>query len=276
MHADADVDARAKRGTTALMSAAKLNFPAAVRELLEGKPDVGAEDVDGHSALHHAVRWGLTEGFGPRMSEALDTIRLLLDNGADPNQQGAGGSHPPLFAGRYRIGVARQEPPGAGPKTFYPGDRTPDGSQWPMASIAPLLITKGADPNIYLDHPRDRGHSLAAQVIDLQGHSLAVTAFYEGEFDSLDSLVASGTLVPYHDYRLMMRSLNDPYIRSRGSEKAAVQSLFRVLKSPSLQLGRPDDKKNIMDAWTQLFRHARRSRPKLARIIAPHLSVTGK
>lgn len=272
VHAGADVNARAENGTTALMSAAKLNFPAAVREVLKGKPDIKAEDHDGYSALHYAAAQAQKTAVGPLLSAALLTMQLLLDHGADPNHKRAGTGPPPLFTGRYGIGAGC----GALTKGFSTGDRTIDGSQHPMASIAPLLITRGADPNIYLDHPRDLGNGLDQQIFNLHGHSLAVTAFYEGEFDSLDSLVACGTIVTYQDYLLMMRALANPHVRSKGGKSAAVQSLFRLLNSPSLRLERPGDRERIMDAWTELLYLAVGERPRLVHALAPHLSVTNR
>ncbi|KAI3398920.1 hypothetical protein diail_8243 [Diaporthe ilicicola] len=272
VHAGADINARAEDGFTPLMSAAALHFPAAVRGLLEGKPDIGAEDDDGDSALHHAVAHGVDCPPGGQLSSALATIQLLLDYGADPNQQRADRNEPPLFQGSYS---ASQGAPGDHPRMLS-SDRTRDGQPNAMASIASLLIKRGADPNIFLDHPRDVGDTLVQQVADLQGHSLAVSAFYEGEFDTLDSLVACGTLITYQDYLLMMRSLVDPRIRSKGTKSSAVQSLFRILNGRSLHLERPGDRKSIMDAWTETLLLSVGERPSLVGVLAPHFSITSK
>ncbi|KAG8162691.1 hypothetical protein KVR01_007169 [Diaporthe batatas] len=271
VHAGAEMDARDEDGMTPLMSAAALHFSAAVGGLLEGKPDIGAEDDDGDSALHHAVANGVDCSPGEELNSALATIQLLLDHGADPNQLRADMNERPLFQGSYSI---TEGTPGDNPRT-YKSDRFRGGKISPMASIAALLISRGADPNIYLDHPRDDADTLAEQVFDVQGHSLAVTAFYEGEFDTLDSLVACGTLVTCQDYLLMMRSLFDPQIRSKGSKSSAVQALFRILNGPSMRL-EPQEKKSIMDAWTELLILSVGQRPGLVRVLAPHFSITSK
>lgn len=126
LHAGADLNARAEHGITPLMAAAALNFPDAVREILESQPDVRAEDNNGLSALHHATARGLDRHVWTRRSATLVTMQLLLDNGANPNQRCAGKSAPPLFTGRYAIGTQ----PHAGAERFslYPIDRPPDDS----------------------------------------------------------------------------------------------------------------------------------------------------
>ncbi|KAK7696880.1 hypothetical protein SLS64_014118 [Diaporthe eres] len=271
MCAGADVNARAENGTTPLISAAALTFPAAIRGLFEGKPDVRAKDDDGQSTLHMAVASGVSCFPGASLSSALATIQFLLDNGADPSQQSADRSGPPLFQGYCFTGGTI----GADPREFS-SDPTRDGEPSAMASIASLLIKRGADPNIYLDYPRDRGGNLEEQIANLSGHSLVVAAFYKGEFDALDSLVACGTLITYQDYLLMMRSLIDEHFRSTGSKSNAVQSLFRILNGPCLHLERPGDRKSIMDAWTELLLVSVGDRPGLVRVLAPHFSVTDK
>ncbi|POS69943.1 hypothetical protein DHEL01_v211666 [Diaporthe helianthi] len=270
VHAGADVNARAVGGMTPLMSAAALGFPAAVRVLLEGKPDLRAENASGKTALHYAVVEGLGAFPGPQMRSALTIIRLLLDNGADPNQHSAGRSAPPLFQGEWGAGVM----PGADPRKFW-SDATRETEPSTMASIGPLLIERGADPNIYLDHHRE-ADELRPLVAAIQGHSLPMTAFFNGEFDCLDSLVACGTIITYQDYLLMMSSLLDPRIRSRGSKSGAVQALFRILNGPFLRLEKAEDRKSIMDAWTELLILSVGERPSLVHVVAPHFSITNK
>lgn len=262
----ADVNARAGDGITALMTAAYSDFPAAVRELLKANADTRPEDDNGDSALHHAVDRGLHLEPGPGLGAALLTMQLLLDNGADPNQCPED-SGPPLFRGQYGHDLM---------VTFIRGDSSiVFHRHHNMVHIAPLLINGGADPNIYLEDPRDLGEgSLVDQLENLQGRSLAVSAFYDGEFDSLDSLVASGTLVTRQDYLVMMRALIDRRVTSSGDKSEAVGALFRLLSCPSLRLQRPEDRKDIADAWTEMLYHAVGSRPKLVRLLAPHISLT--
>lgn len=270
VHAGADINASVL-GWTPLMVAVSTEFPAAVRVLLEGEADVRAENNFGDSALHIAVASGLSAFPASSLRSSLTIIQLLLDNGADPNQHLTGTADPPLFQGYWETGAT----PGVRPKKFS-CDPTFERVPNPMASIAPLLIRRGADPNIYLDHPRDVGIGLRDQVAAIQGHSLAVTAFFNGEFDSLDSLVACGTLITYHDYLSMMRSLSDLDIRSKGSTSSSVQALFRILNGPSLRLERPEDRKSIMDAWTELLIVSVGIRPNLVHALAPHFSITDK
>lgn len=266
----ADVNTKARRGTTALMSAAQSNFTAAVRELLEAKPDVGAEDDDGDSALHHAVTYSLSLFPGPGLSAAIAVIQLLLDAGADPNQHSAR-SGPPLFRRQYRrdgsLVFIREE--------FDQFSAGLSGSQNAMVFIAPLLITRGADPNIYLEDRRDIGEgTLEEQLETLRGRSLAVSAFFLGEFDSLQSLVACGTNVSRQDYLLMMRSLIDANFRSMGNTSKAVEALFRLLNCQSSSSERSEDRKFIMDAWMEVLFRAVGSRPKLVKALIPHIYLT--
>lgn len=270
IHAGADVNARAEDGITALMSAAHLGFPAAVRELLEAEADVGAVNDDGDYALRYAVARGLHFKPGPELSAALVTMQLLLDYGADPNQRSKNRG-PPLFTRRYDlVGSPAVE------FAIFGWLSTPsDIAQNSMVSIAPLLIANGADPNMYLEDPRDFGEgNLEEQLDNFGGRSLAVSAFYMREFDSLDSLIASGTVITPPDYHLMMRSFLDSKIESNGRTSAAAEALFRVLNCPSMRFERPEDRKSIMDAWTEVLYLAVGSRPRLVRALAPHICLT--
>lgn len=267
----ADINARAEDGSTALMTAAYFDFPAAVRELLKANADVRLEDDHGDSALCHAVDRGLYLEPGPGLSVALLTMQLLLDNGADPNQRSERRG-PPLFTRQYSLGgtvsVMRGD---TDPSFILDSPRHSTG----MVYIAPLLISGGADPNIYLEDPRDvRGGNLEQQLYNIEGRSLAISAFYMADFESLDSLVASGTVVTRQDYLLMMRALIDRDVRSRGRKSEAVEALFRLLNCPYLRLDRPGDRKDILDAWTEILYHAVGSRPKLVRLLAPHIYLT--
>lgn len=269
IHAGVDINARAEGGTTGLMIAAHLGFTDAVRELLHAKADVGAEDDDGDYALRHAVARGLSLKPGPELDGALLTMQLLLDHGADPNQRSEKRG-PPLFTRQYDLVGS----PAVDLEAFN-GRSTPfDIPRSSMVSIAPLLINNGADPNIYLKDPRDiGGGSLGEQLENLGGRSLAVSAFYLRELDSLNSLVASGTVVTLQDYLLMMRSFLDPDVQSPGSKAAAVEALFRILNCPSI-LESPKDRRRIMDAWTEVLYLAVGSRPRLVNALAPHICLT--
>lgn len=261
IRAGANIEARALFGFTPLMLATLSNFTAAICELLVANAEIGAVSDDGESALHFAVEHGLRQKPGPGLSATLFTIQLLLDNGADPNQRSENRG-PPLFSEDYAL-------------EGYPlwgGGNTVRNS---MASIAPLLINRGADPNIYLEDSRGIGKGdIRDQLSQLGGKSLAVSAFYWGEFSSLDSLIACGTLVTRQHYLLMMQSLIDENVRSIESKSDAVEALFRVLNSPSLTLERPEDRTSIMDAWTEVLYHAVGSRPRLVHDLAPHISLT--
>lgn len=270
IHAGANVDARTGDGITGLMLAAKLGFTEAVRELLKAKADVGAEDDNGDCALCHAVAYGLSLDAGPELDGALFIIQLLLDNGADPNQRSESRG-PPLFTGRYDF---------RGSFANYFGSHdislaSFDGPRSSMVYIAPLLINNGADPNIYLKDPRHTEEgNFYEQLEKLGGRSLVVSAFYFKEFESLKSLVASGTVVTVQDYLLMMRSFIDPRIPSSGSRAAAVEILFRVLNYPSVISERPEGRRRIMDAWTEVLYLAVGSRPRLVHALAPHICLT--
>lgn len=270
IRAGADVNAKAEGGTTCLMLAANLGFTDAVRELLEAKADVGAKDDNGHSALCHAVAHGLSLRLGPELDTVLLIIQLLLDNGADPNQRSED-SGPPLFTGRYDL----VRSPVGYLETDNGGSIHSDIPRSSMVLISRLLISNGADPNVYLEEPRNLGNgSLVEQLENLGGRSLAVSAFYLGEYDSLCTLVESGTVVTLQDYLLMMRSLLDPEIPRFGRGAAAVEALFRVLNCPSKILQRLEDRKRIMDAWTEVLYLAVGSRPRLVHALASHICLT--
>lgn len=271
IHAGADVNAKKEDGTTPLMSTARKVEPDAVVELLQAKADVGAEDDSGNCALHHAVERALHLEPSAKLSAALVIIQLLLDSGADPNQHSESRG-PPLFTLQYRLqgtpAISYSEPD----STSTPFDIARHSMAW----IAPLLISRGADPNMYLEDPRDdiEGEDFEEMLEEFGGRSLAVTAFYRGEFDSLDSLLAWGTIVTGPDYLLMMRSLIDPIRQNYRTRPGAVEALFRVLNSASLRLERFEDRKGIMDAWTEVLYIAVGSRPMLVPSLAPHISLT--
>lgn len=283
IHAGVDVNAKTEVGTTALISAAETHFVDAVRELLVAKADVGAEDEDGLSALHWAVRGVMTL---PRVTrEAVNTISLLLKHGADPNQRSRAvdvGS--PLFSDisscdgdLLEVRPACWDLRGSNadiPKpTFY--DVYPKRSS--MVPLASLLIGCGADPNIFLEDPRDLGQgSLYDQLLRLRGRSLIAAAVFTGQSDSVDTLLRLGALVTFQDYVLMMRSLIDRAVRPAVNKTNVVESLTRILKSDSLRLKEPHDRNSIMNIWTELLHYAVASRPKLVPALAPHVVLTEK
>lgn len=263
----ADIDFKDTEGCTPLISAVDGKFTDAVKVLLRAQANVGLVDHNGASALHHAVANVIRER-NP-CQEALRIVELLLDYGSDPNQC-SGNTGPPLFACQYRFGRDRSE--------LIGDSRSPGSEPNGMVSIAPLLVSRGANPNQYFERPGDiRRGSLQDQLDDLRlrGGSLAISAFREGEFESLDSLVACGTIVTYHDYLFMMRSLVDerPGVRPLAPTSRAVEALFRLLNSPGLRLGQSGDKEKIMDAWTQMLLRAEEFRSWIIPALTPHLAM---
>lgn len=254
IHAGADVNARSRNGHTALMSAVFSPFPAAVRVLLDAKADVHAATNQGMTALHWAVQLCFLrrpeEGRHREFDTALAMVRLLLDHGADPNHH-CEGHGSPLFTDVYNLRNATNLSNCA---FNLPGPNC-------MASLAPLMISRGADPNIHLENRSN-----------LSGKSLVVSAFKLGEYDSLDALVASGAIVTRDDYLGMMRSLFDKPQR-RGTS-GAVDALFRILNAPSLKLEAPEDRKNIMKAWEEVLYHAVGRHPRLVHCLFPHVVLT--
>lgn len=257
IHAGVDINPRSGNGFTPLMFAVLQAFPDGIRALLHAGADVHAVNHHDMAALHYAVqvcmrkspREGEHEGF----QTALATIQMLLDHGADPNYHSEGAG-PPLFTDNYRIWTDDDDFEDYADNLEY-GPNS-------MASIAPLMISKGADPNIYLEHPGD-----------LRGTSLVVSAFYLGEYDSLDALITSGAIVTRGQYLSMMRSLITRPDRL-GRRSGSVDALFRILNGPSMKLEEPDDRKHIMNAWEEVLYHAVGRRPSLVHDLAQHVVLT--
>lgn len=251
------------RGRTPLMAAICRPFPAATRMLIHAGADVHAVSSDGQTALHVAV----DRCSSGELRTALATIELLIDHGADPNYR-SNGMASPLFTSSYslRPGTTTDKfiqdhaeggPHGFHVRGYYPPPHT-------MASIAPLMIRKGADPNIFLRrtiHPRDDG-----------GRSLALSAFFLGEFDSLDALATYGAIITKDQYLFMMRSLID--FPSRPRTFGPVDALFRILNGPSLELQQPEDRKHIMNAWEEVLYHAVGRHPSLVHTLVPRIVLT--
>lgn len=265
----ADVDFRDRQGRTPLIDAVDQKFTAAVDVLLKAQANVGLVDHHGASALHYAVA-NVVCTRSPR-PEALMIVELLLDYGSDPNQCSEK-TGPPLFANQYRCGSSVSKVTSQKSSDFTPPGSEPNG----MTLIAPLLVSRGADPNYYdLENPRSFPGGFADEDLEEQFHdlilrrrSLAISAFLEGEFESLDSLVACGTIVTFHDYLLMMRSLVDRRVRLLVPTSRAVGALFRLLDSPAVRLG---NMKKIMDAWTQMLQSYE---PSVIPGLVPHLALT--
>lgn len=253
LHAGANINARTTHGRTALMLAARRPIPATTRALIHLGANVHAVDDNDKTALHHAVDWCMRESPQNRRTNfptALATIQLLLDHGADPNFHSENDA-PPLFTHNYSVdsSVFRYEH-----LTFEPGPHS-------MASIAPLMVSKGADPNIYLKHPNR-----------IRAHSLVTSAFYLAESDSLDTLITHGATVTADQYLDMMRSLlNTP---RKTKEFSPVDALFKILNRPSLRLQDPGDREHIMKAWEEVLYHAVGRCPALVEDLARHVILT--
>ena len=75
----ADANTRSLSRITPLMEAAYAIRPEAVQVLLEYGADINLQDKDGDTALYWVLNYGQSEG------KVADTVRRLLEHGADPN-----------------------------------------------------------------------------------------------------------------------------------------------------------------------------------------------
>lgn len=82
LKADSDIDHRDQRGTTALMEAARSGSNSALQALAVATPDQSLRDMHGRDALLLACQ---------SIHADTDTVRILLDLGADPRAAGKDG-----------------------------------------------------------------------------------------------------------------------------------------------------------------------------------------
>lgn len=81
----ADVNATDHHGMTALMAAARVGHVQAVKLLLDNGAQVDAVEDNGKTALHYAAAGSQKGAEGPdAFSDPVETVRVLLANGADP------------------------------------------------------------------------------------------------------------------------------------------------------------------------------------------------
>ena len=100
LNAGADPNAANDGGETALMFAASARWPDVVRVLVAAGADVDRGDSLGLTALHKAVLGGRPQ----EATSAADTLRALLDAGADASLPDRQGKRPHEYAkvGRWR------------------------------------------------------------------------------------------------------------------------------------------------------------------------------
>lgn len=138
--AGADLNSTLQDGSTALLMAIfNTNFEVA-NFLLSQRADPNLADKDGKAPLFAAVEmrdWYTTDTPGPAINreDALATIKVLLDRGADPNARLTG--RPPYRGGANRMWLTLQ---GATP--FYRAASSDD------VTLLRLLLAYGADPTI--------------------------------------------------------------------------------------------------------------------------------
>src|SRR5262245_6086599 len=169
------VEASAAAVDDALRDAAQRGDRIAVARLLDAGANV-ATRVGGATALHWAVR-----------ADSLDTVKLLLDAGADPRAADIDGV-PPLYLaaenGSART-IAALLDAGADPNTVAPTGRT-------------VLMTAALNGNVdALALLLDRGAVLDARDTEFQQTALMV-AVREGNADAVALLPARGADVNAH------------------------------------------------------------------------------
>lgn len=124
----------------AFISAVRTGSAKDVAKLLAANPAlVNAADQNGSTALHHAA------GFG-----SLDTLRLLLDKGADANARNRRKSNPLHWAIPDEAKVRALLAAGASVDAKQADGRTPlyiAASAYSADPIVRLLLEKGANPN---------------------------------------------------------------------------------------------------------------------------------
>ena len=101
----ADVNARAKNGSTPLHIASTFGAPEVARVLLEHGADVNARDADGRTPLYSRLYWIVTGSAIQPRAGSVEVARLLLERGADVNARTNDGSTP-LHAASSRVELA--------------------------------------------------------------------------------------------------------------------------------------------------------------------------
>jgi ankyrin repeat protein/mono/diheme cytochrome c family protein len=131
----------------ALIAAARSGNHAMVEQRLPADKDlINTKDPGGSTPLHHAAGYG-----------DLETIKLLIDNGADVNAKNRRGSTPLLWAidneAKVRLLLSR----GANVNARQVEGRTPlyqAASLGNATAVVRLLLDNGADPNLAMANGR--------------------------------------------------------------------------------------------------------------------------
>lgn len=99
-----DIHAQDKNGVTALHHAVRFRSPTAVQSLIEHGADVNqACRRNGSTPLHRAVTQSGAPGTAGKAPQALEIVRLLLDAGADPSIVNKSGKTPADYVTDERI-----------------------------------------------------------------------------------------------------------------------------------------------------------------------------
>jgi ankyrin repeat protein len=159
LNSGADVGAKAKRGSKALLLAAESGYGEIVRLLIARGADANSKTDNGWTALMAASERGHPE-----------VVRLLLDNGADVNAKNKDGLTALIvvfsqhtFKSLFQMGLPQQVPHSNGGRL----------------EVARLLLDKGADVN---------GKHL-------EGETPLMWATWDGDVDMVRLLIAKGAEV---------------------------------------------------------------------------------